>query len=386
MSRIRIIADDKIPFLKGALESVADIRYMPGSAITNAELKNTDALIIRTRTKCNAALLKGTPVKFIATATIGFDHIDTDFCSQQSIVWTNAPGCNSSSVEQYIVSALLCLAREHSIDLGKTCMGIIGVGNVGSKVANAATALGMKVLLNDPPRALKEGLEGFDSLEKIKKEADIISFHVPLIEEGVFRTRNLADGNFFKGLKNDCILMNTSRGEVVNDNDLSAHINSKGFKAIVLDVWNNEPAVNPELLKKIYLATPHIAGYSTDGKANGTSMSVQAISRFFGLGVDNWVPGNVPLPESSQIIVDCSGKTEIEILHELYSETYDIRQDDALLKADISKFEDLRGNYRLRREPGAYEVKLLNNSWAGLEEKIGKLGFSVLAPNCFCEI
>jgi erythronate-4-phosphate dehydrogenase len=386
MKKIRVIADDKIPFLRGALEEVADVVYLPGAKIGASEVQNADALLIRTRTQCNETLLDGSSVKFIATATIGFDHIDTEYCERHGIYWTNSPGCNSSSVEQYVISALLNLAIKEKLDLNSMSIGIIGVGNVGSKVARAAEALGLTVLLNDPPRAFAEGLTGFESLEKIRKEADVISFHVPLNFDGPFKTMGLANKDFFEGMSKPVILINSSRGEVINDQDLLDAMKSKLFKAVVLDVWNKEPHINTEIMELASIASPHIAGYSTDGKSNGTMMSVQSLSRFFRLGLDNWTPENVPLPDNRQISIDCSGKSDKEILHEAYTQTYDIMTDDTALRSDVAGFEDLRGKYRLRREPHVFSVKLINNSWPGLEEKFEKLGFCVLAPNCFCEL
>jgi len=386
MKRIKIIVDDKIPFLRGALEKYADIVYLPGAAIHSGDVKDADALLVRTRTQCNAALLEGSSVKFIATATIGYDHIDTAYCDKNDIYWTNAPGCNSSSVEQYVVSALLTLAISRKVKLSGMCIAIIGVGNVGSKIAKVAEALGMRVMLNDPPRAIAEGLDKFESLEKIKAEADIISFHVPLNHEGPYKTVGMADREFFEGLKKPVFLINSSRGEVINEPDLINALENSKIKALVLDVWNNEPDINTLLLLKADLVSPHIAGYSTDGKANGTMMSVKALSRFFELGLNNWTPESVPLPDNTSITVDCTGKTELEILYEVYSQTYDIRIDDEALRADARGFEAQRGAYRLRREPPAYSVKLLNHEWPELEKKLEILGFQVLAPNCFCEL
>ncbi len=386
MKKIRVVADDKIPFLRGALEDMAEIIFLPGAKIGVDEARNADALLIRTRTRCDASLLEGSSVKFIATATIGYDHIDTVYCEKKGIYWTNSPGCNSSSVEQYVVSALLNLAVKQKFELSGMKMGIIGVGNVGSKVARAAEALGLSVLLNDPPRAFAEGLAGFESLEKIRKEADIISFHVPLNFDGPFKTEGLGNMDFFGNLSKKVILINSSRGEVIDETGLSEAMGKSLFNAVVLDVWNNEPLIDTDIMGRATIVTPHIAGYSTDGKANGTMMSVQALSRFFGLGLDKWIPENVPLPENRQITIDCSRKSETEILHEAYSQTYDIIIDDAALRANVAGFEELRGKYRIRREPHVFSVKLINNSWSGLEQKFERLGFSVLEPNCFCEL
>ncbi|MFW5645489.1 MAG: 4-phosphoerythronate dehydrogenase, partial [Bacteroidota bacterium] len=217
MSKPRIIADDKIPFLKGALEEVSEITYVPGSEINNRMVKEADALIIRTRTKCNKDLLDGSNVKFIASATIGFDHIDTGYCSMESIQWTNAPGCNSSSVEQYVTAALMNLAEKHGFLLKEKTLGIIGVGNVGQKVSRIAHSLGMHVLHNDPPREKQEGSLGFHSLDKIKEEADFISFHVPLNIAGEYRTLDFVNQDFIHELKKNVMVINTSRGEIMEE-------------------------------------------------------------------------------------------------------------------------------------------------------------------------
>lgn len=381
---IRIIADNKIPFLKGALEDVADISYYPGSEITGNKILNADALIIRTRTRCDESLLKGSRVKMIATATIGFDHIDTEYCKSRNINWTNAPGCNSSSVEQYVTSALLELAVNHGYNFEGKTIGIVGAGNVGTKVARIARLLGMEVLLNDPPRARKEGGDGFVSLEELKSRSDIISFHVPLLTEGVDRTLWMADRDFFNSIKQSIILINTSRGEVVQGKALKEAINSDKVKYSVIDVWENEPLPDPDLIQLVSIATPHIAGYSTDGKVNGTTMSVHAISRFFGLGKEDWKPVDVPGPENHSLVVDCTGLKKEEILLEVYSKIYDINTDDRDLRNDPGKFEELRGNYRLRREAPYYSVRLNNNPFEELAEILEGLGFSVLELDCFC--
>ncbi len=375
MSKIKIIADEKIPFLKGALENVADIRYLPGMDFDKKAVKNADALIIRTRTICNESLLSGSNVKFIATATIGYDHIDTKWCADRGIKWTNAPGCNSSSVQQYMVSALLHLFTRFDFDPEQTEIGIIGVGNVGSKVARAAEVLGMKVLLNDPPRERVENEKIFCSLEKIAERADIISFHVPLNKEGQDKTLYMADKSFFNKLHKNPVIINTSRGAVINEQDLKYFVNKGKIKAFILDVWENEPDIDTELFKLAEFGTAHIAGYSTDGKINGTSMSVRALSRFFKLGLDDWYPAVVPEPENPFITYDCSGKKELEILSDIYHKTYDISEDDRKLRENYHNFEFLRGNYPLRREPGSYRVKLINNSNNRLQEKLYNLGF-----------
>ena len=376
---MKIVADNKIPFLKGAFEGIAEVVYLPGKEISSKDVIDADALLIRTRTKCDANLLDGSSVKFIATATIGYDHIDIDYCKKNSISWTNAPGCNSSSVEQYIVSVLLKLAVIKGIDLSKKTLGIIGVGNVGSKVEKAAKALGMNVLLNDPPRSREEGDAKFVDIEKLKSQSNIISLHIPFNLDGQDPTWKLADMDFISSLKPGTILINTSRGEVVDNESLKYAIESKWIKTVVLDVWENEPEIDEELLKLVSIASSHIAGYSTDGKANGTSMSVQAISRFFKLGIDDWIPSGIDAPDNSLIVIDCTGLSKLEAIHDVYERSYNVLIDNELLKENPDNFEKNRGDYRIRREPGAYSVRLNNNPYDDLGKILEDLGFSILS-------
>jgi erythronate-4-phosphate dehydrogenase len=378
---INIVADNKIPFLEGVLEGVAKVVYLPGAEISKNDLQNADALITRTRTKCNRELLEGTPVRFIASATIGYDHIDTGYCEKQGIGWTNAPGCNSSSVQQYLVSTLLWLAVNRKLELGKTSLGVVGVGNVGSKVAAAARALGMKVLLNDPPRERNEGGENFVSLDTLKRESDIISFHVPLNRGGVDNTLHLVNHDFIRSLKSRAILINSSRGAVVDERALLEGIQGGFLSDVVLDVFENEPNVNRELLKVLSLATPHIAGYSLDGKANGTSMSVQALSSFFGLGLNTWSPASMPVPEASEILCDTADGELQELLWEVLRQTYDVSADDKRLRENPDSFEMLRGDYPFRREPSAYAVRLFQG-FPEIRLTLEKLGFDVLSDSC----
>jgi erythronate-4-phosphate dehydrogenase len=378
---IKIVADNKIPFLEGALEGVAAMKYLPGGSISKDDLMDADALITRTRTQCNSELLEGSSVRFIASATIGFDHIDTRYCKEKGIQWTNAPGCNSSSVEQYLVSALLWLAFQRKLKLKNMTLGIVGVGNVGSKVARVAEALGMEVLLNDPPRERVEGSEDFISLEALQEQSDIISLHVPLNRGGVDNTYHLVDQAFLTNAKKGLILINTSRGPVVDEQALLQGIEQGIIGDAILDVFENEPLVQWELLEALSLATPHIAGYSLDGKANGTTMSVQALSRFFGLGLDNWSPDNIPVPMEREILADASGKDIQKLLWEIYSQCYDISADHKRLKKAPESFEALRGEYPFRREAPAYAVRLFQG-YPEIREILEKLGFDVLSDSC----
>jgi erythronate-4-phosphate dehydrogenase len=373
---MKIIADNKIPFLMGALEPFADIIYLPGKDITREMVHDADALLIRTRTRCDEHLLRNTSVRFIATATIGFDHIDTGYCERNGIFWTNAPGCNSSSVQQYVASALITLSHRKGFDLKEKTLGVIGVGNVGSKVVRLAEQLEMNVYLNDPPRERKEGPCQFISLAGIIRECDIISLHVPLIMDGIDKTYQMINDSFLKKVNKDTIIINSSRGEVVHSGALKTALDSGSISAAVLDVWENEPDIDTELLDKADIATPHIAGYSADGKANGTMMSVRALSKFFGLGIDHWIPDDVPEPPEKNILVDCKDKSDDMILQETILATYQILEDDRRLRESASTFEQQRGEYPLRREFHAYHV-ILTEKRPELLKRLRKLRFNV---------
>lgn len=378
-NKIKIVADDKIPFLKGVLEPFCNIEYYPGKEITKEKIKDTDVLIVRTRTKCNAELLEGSNIKLITTATIGYDHIDTAYCEQNNIKWLNAPGCNSVSVKQYITAAILYLAQKEKFDPAEKTIGIVGVGNVGSKIKEVAAILGMRVLLNDPPRERAEGGEAFCNLQRIMEESDIITFHVPLNKEGKDKTYHLADENFFNSLTQKPIIINSSRGEVIKTSALLDAINKNKIKNIILDVWENEPEIDLKLLELVDVGSPHIAGYSADGKANGTSVCVNAINKYFNLGLkDDWYPDEIPNPLDGNVInINCKGKSDLEIITEAVSYTYNIVDDYNRLKTSPGTFEKQRGNYPVRREFGNYNI-ILENENTVIVNKLEKLGFKSL--------
>lgn len=373
---ITIIADDKIPFLKGALEPYASIKYLEGSKFDHSTVKQADALLIRTRTVCNEPLLTGSKVKFIATATIGFDHIDTDYCDAHSISWANAPGCNAASVEQYIASVLAGLVIKNDFPLTGKTLGIIGVGHVGKKVGTLARLLGMKVLLNDPPRTRAEGKSGFVSLKKLLAESDIVTLHVNLNMTGEDKTFHLIDEPALKLLKNGALLINSSRGEVVDGNALKSALSDGRQLGAVVDVWENEPDVDLGLLEKVAMATPHIAGYSTDGKRNGTVQIVRGLGLHFGLPVSGWEPLKIPEPPNPVMILDGKGQSLEKLVCKAILHTYDVADDDFRFRSNPRDFESQRGNYPVRREFPAYKILLFNET-AKAKKLLTTLGFSV---------
>ena len=373
---MKIVIDDKIPYIKGALEPVAEVLYIPGSKTTSEIVKDADAIITRTRTICNRQLLEGTNVKFIATATIGFDHIDTEYCKTAGIEWTNAPGCNAESVNQYIASALFSWSMKNRTDLEGKTIGLVGVGQVGSRVAKTCETIGMRVLLNDPPRERIEGPDKFVSIRTIQEEADVISFHVPLNMNGIDATYHMVDKEFLSNLKKKPLIINSCRGEVFKTEDVKMAFKANLISGLIIDCWENEPEPDLELLEQAVYGTPHIAGYSKDGKANGTKMSVQAVSRFFNLGLDNWQPPGVEPPENAVICIDGNQRREYSILAEAILSTYDIENDDNELRRDVSHFEKIRGDYPVRREFGSFMIDAKNISDEAIQ-KLKKLGFKL---------
>ena len=284
---MKIVVDDKIPFIREAIAQIStDVIYKPGIAISPDDIHDADALIIRTRTRCDETLLKGSKVSFIATATIGYDHLDIEYLKRAHITWTNCPGCNANSVGQYIHSCLLLLEKEKGYNLSKTTVGLVGVGHVGHAVIEAIRPLGVQILLNDPPQ--KEALrkagkphEFFLKMEELQEKCDIISFHTPLITKGPYPTFHLANKTFFNALKEQPIIINTSRGAVVDNTDVLQALKDGIIRDAIIDTWENEPNINQELLNLIYIGTPHIAGYSADGKANATRMALTALCNHF---------------------------------------------------------------------------------------------------------
>jgi len=364
---MKIVADNKIPFLKGLLEPFAEVVYLPGREIRKEDIIDADAILIRTRTHCTKDLLEGTSVRFIGTATIGFDHIDTLFCKENNIHWVNAPGCNARAVAQYVTSAILCFSRKYGFHPSDKTIGIIGVGQVGQKVERCARLLGMKVLLNDPPRVLEEGEKNFDSLDRILSECDILTFHPVLEKEGPFKTYHLADASFFEKLKKPVFLINTARGSIIDSKALEKVIKNKQVIDCALDCWENEPDINQNLLESSLITTPHIAGYSSDGKANATRMILEQLNTFFDLNLPKFSP-SLPTPEEPILKIH---KNSPHKLASALLYAYDPVKESEYLKKNPDKFEEYRGNYQLRREYKAFRILNLNDSDAEILRAFG---------------
>ena len=339
---MKLVADIDVPFLKGVFEPYGEVLYKKGIEICADDVKDADALILRTRTKCNAELLDGSSVKVIATATIGTDHVDFDYCNSHGIQVHNAAGCNAGGVMQYVFSALYGVAARKGIKIDGGTLGIIGVGNVGKKVEQMARHLGFNVLLCDPPRAAAEGPEGFCGLDYLLENSQIVTMHVPLEES----TRKMADQAFFALMQPGSIFINASRGEVVDEDALKFAFPK--FGAVVIDTWNNEPNVDEELVEMVDIATPHIAGYSYQGKQMGTAMAVRAVANHFGIAeLSDFFPDDEP--DHEPVLLDLKGKNHGQIAA-VFQYNYPIFTDDFRFRMEPHKFEKLRSEYQYRRE------------------------------------
>lgn len=352
---MKIIADKNIPFLKGIVEAYGNVEYLSGKEFTKEAIKNADTLIIRTVTYLGKELLEGSNVKLICSATIGYDHIDTDYCDKHGITWTNAPGCNSGSVQQYIASALIVIAKKKEFSLKNKTIGIIGVGNVGKKVASICELLGMRILKNDPLREIIEGSTEFTDIDTIKNEADIITFHTPLTKNGDYPTYHLGNKKFFSDLKKKPIIINSARGSIIDTLSIKEAIKNKQISGTVIDCWENEPNIDEEYLELVDIATPHIAGYSADGKANATRIALESVANYWNLSKK--IIKNITLPLIDNNVIEVNKSTNNYSFEDLLLKTYNPMTDCSKLINNPADFSKLRETYPLRREYPAYIVK-----------------------------
>lgn len=378
---MRIVADENIPFVKEAFSSLGEVVCLPGRDLCSDLLVNTEVLLVRSVTSVNARLLEGTPVRFVGTATIGTDHIDQAYLTQRKIAFADAAGSNATSVAEYVTTALLTLAEMYEWNLDKMSLGIIGVGHIGSRVERMAKVLGMDVWPHDPPLQRQTGDDRFVNLTEAL-EADIVTFHVPLTTEGTDPTYHLLDKAYFSRLRMSTVIINTSRGPVVDNQALKDWLDDIGMGPVVLDVWENEPDIDLELLDQTAIATPHIAGYSLDGKVNGTICLHQALCRF--LRVEQPCPlGHLlPAPRPSTIILNSHQMDTQQAICKAFQTIYPIMKDDNQLRPITSQpvnqrakfFDGLRKNYPVRREASAWKVQI-NPPDPTLAEKLRLLGF-----------
>lgn len=338
--KMKIIIDKAIPFMENRFPENLETVFLPSAEITKENIIDADALIIRTRTKCNASLLECSKVKFIATATIGTDHIDRNYCDTKGIEFVNAPGCNAPGVAQYVFASLFTLGFSSEFHT----LGIIGYGHVGSVVADWARKMGIRILISDAPREAA-GYKDVDygKVEALLKNCDAVTIHVPFTTQGDFPTLKLISEEKLKMMKPGAILVNSSRGGVVDEVALQKEISHKGIKAVV-DVWENEPLINPEIVKLAWITTPHIAGYSLEGKIRATRMALEAIANHF----------NIPVNLNG---LDCFPPLDRKITKELIEKSYNPLYDHDNLQRNLKDFEVLRNNYNYRHEPLFYGIQ-----------------------------
>ena len=374
---MKIVADPNIPFVHEAFTALGHVELMPGRQIDAAVVRNADVLLVRSVTPINAALLDGSTVKFVATATIGTDHVDERYLATRGIGFACAAGSNANSVVEYVVAGMLELAHRQRFRLREKTIGVIGVGNVGSRVVRFAEALGMRVLQNDPPRERAEGGAQFVSFDRVLAEADIITLHVPLMREGPDATFHLFDKDRLAALElRRPVLINTCRGAVIDNKALLKAIDGERIGGVVLDVWENEPNILPDLLDVVDIGTPHIAGYSFDGKVNGTLMIYRAACNFFGIE-PTWQPNIPPPPVPQYEVVFETTVNDEDVLRHPIQRVYNIMSDDSALRKNILAFDGLRADYPVRREFFNTEI-VLHAATESLRAKFAALGFRLV--------
>jgi erythronate-4-phosphate dehydrogenase len=380
---MKIIADANIPFVAECFSSIGEVQVIGGREITPGIVSDADVLLVRSITPVGGDLLTGSKVRFVATATIGFDHIDVDFLRRSNIGFASAPGSNANSAAEYVIAGLLEMGRKYDIDLEDKSIGIIGVGNVGSRVANKCSALGMQIYLNDPPLRRETGEGKYLALDELF-DCDFITLHTPLTFEGVDKTYHLADEKFFKSLRERCVFFNASRGGVVDSEALKTAIRSGRLRAVVLDVWENEPNIDTVLLEMVDIGTPHIAGYSLDGKITGMIMIYKAVCEYFGLGARFDIEDFLPEPAVRQLRIEPSTDNEQDTLADAVEKIYNIREDDVRLRRVCEKpvekrgefFDGLRKNYPVRREFQNTQI-VLESSSKSIADKLAGIGFKI---------
>jgi erythronate-4-phosphate dehydrogenase len=382
---MRVIVDKNNPLVGEAFRQFGEVVPSATPEITKDAVRAADMLIIRSETKVTKDLLDGSNVKFVGTATIGTDHVDLEYLRSRGIGFASAPGSNANSVAEYFVAALLTLAKRKGFTVSGKTLGVVGVGNVGSKIVRNAKALGMRILQNDPPLACSTGNSSFLPLDSLM-DADIITLHVPLTKTGSDPTFHLFDESRINKMKKGAVLFNTARGPVVDGGALKNAIERKHLGGALLDVWEGEPLIDIDLMKMVDIGTSHIAGYSFDGKLAAVKMTYSAACKFFGQP-ELWTPGNsLPKPAIERIVVPSSAESAEDVVRTIVNKCYDIEYDDRALRsiADVSPddrrlfFSRLRAEYRIRREFFTTLIEL-PLSQAYVLEPLSSIGFRVEA-------
>ncbi len=380
---MKIVADKNIPFVQACFAHLGDVEILEAADINASAAADAAILLGRSYTRVNETLLGGSKVEFVATATIGVDHIDQVYLADRGIGFASAPGCNANSVAEYVVASLLTVAQRHQIDLGGASIGVIGVGNVGSRVAVKCHGMGMKVVLHDPPQARESGDPRFEPMEAVFG-CDFVTLHTPLTREGRDATYHLADQAFFRSLKPGAVFMNSGRGPVHDTGALWHALEAGALKSICLDVWEGEPAIDWALLERVDIGTSHIAGYSYDGKVGGLMGVYHAVCDHLGVEPQHGAEDFLPKPDLPSVDARPFAGTDQEILHQTVQQVYSVDRDDQELRRVLARpaadrpalFDDLRTNYPRRREFRNTEVTV-DDRHSSLALKLSGIGFRI---------
>ena len=387
---MRLVVDDEIPFARDAFSHLGSVTLLPGRAMTREALRDADALIVRSVTNVDATLLADTGVQFVGTATTGVEHIDREYLAARNIGFAAALGCNANAVAEYVLTALLVTAHAKRLVLDGKTLGIIGAGRIGSLVAAKAPALGLQTLLNDPPLAQTTGDERYRPLSEVLR-ADFITLHVPLTYDGPDATFYLIGADELAHMTPSAILINTARGEVVDNTALLETLTKGTIGGAVMDVWEREPAINWDLLDRGTLGTPHIAGYSSDGKINGTVMVYHACCRFWGIELA-WTPPDTPaapVPGTvPHLAFDATGKDFQTLAHDILTTLYDLPADHARMRDILAvpeslrpqAFDRLRRDYLHRREFAGSPISITGGD-RNLFAQLHALGIRAVSPS-----
>lgn len=372
---MRILADQNMPLVEEYFSNIGEIERFAGRDLSAAQLQDTDILLVRSITEVNHALLsQANKLKFVGTATIGTDHIDQALLAERGIAFSSAPGCNAVAVAEYVISSLLALAQEDNFDLRQKTVGIVGVGNIGSLLQRKLAALGVNCLLCDPPKAQQHQLDNGVSFEKVINDADIISFHVPLVKSGPHKTTHLVDQSVLKKVKKNAIIINSCRGDVIDNQALLSHMKGGAELSLVLDVWENEPNINTELLEYVRFGSVHIAGHTLEGKARGTEMLYQAVCRTLARDIEHQLSDFLAPP--AFVAATLSEQFSYQDMTGLVHHVYDVRRDFALMTSNLDRvgFDTLRKTYPGRREFSTVQLTCNNQQ---VIKQLSQLGFSI---------
>ena len=383
---MKIVCASSVLYAREAFSGLGEVLLLPDRDIRREHLRDADALIVRSKTSVGPALLEGTSVGFVATATAGADHFDIPWLNHAGIAWSASPGCNANSVAEYVAAAIVLLARKRAALLHGRTLGIVGTGQVGSRVAQKAALLGLRTLRNDPPLALRTGSRDFLPLEALLADTDILTLHVPLESSGPFPTRHLADCRLFGKLKPGAWFINSSRGEVADSDSLQCALDHHLLSACALDVWEREPELPAPLRRAVDFLTPHIAGYSLEGLLNGTLQCHRELCHFLEIE-PSWAPDPRQLPPAPFLQIEAARRPDEDVLADLLAAACPLPDDDRAWRADMAiddpaelrrRFDRFRRNYQARREFSAIRVHLSHAS-PSLLETVAAFGFQVCA-------